>query len=95
MKSQPPVVYIEDPSILNEIDRVPKVKGRASMVSSLIDSYGLKKHLNVRSSREATHEELKSFHSQDYLDKLNSMDDPKDNPENHQEQEEVGIGEDP
>ncbi|CAB4068781.1 HDAC8 [Lepeophtheirus salmonis] len=91
MKSRPQVTFIEDPQIITECNRIQKIKGRASMVSSLIQSYGLKEHMRIESSRDATEDELKSFHSQDYLDKLAAMETEED-AVNENDQEEIGIG---
>lgn len=43
---------------------------RISMTHSLIVGYGLYRDLDVYTSREATKEELCTFHSKDYIDYL-------------------------
>lgn len=66
--------YIFSSSLLEQVDRIPKVKGRASMVHELIAAYGLLKlpKVVVIASQAATSGDLSSFHCQSYLEKLAS-----------------------
>ncbi|KAF5284584.1 hypothetical protein FQR65_LT02410 [Abscondita terminalis] len=63
------VVYIYDHLLRKEIDKLPFVVGRASVVTDLIHSYKLlSSDVQVCASVPATYEELRLFHSSAYLD---------------------------
>ena len=66
------VGYIYSSSLLEQVDRIPKVKGRASMVHELIAAYGLlnSPNLLVISSRPAYQSQLLSFHTESYIENL-------------------------
>lgn len=66
------VGYIFSQNLLKQVDRIPKVKGRASMVHELIAAYDILKspRVLVIASQAASPSDLLSFHSQSYLDKL-------------------------
>lgn len=66
------VGYIYSSSLLDQVNRIPKVEGRASMVHELIAAYSLLTSPNivVISSRPASKSQLLSFHTESYLANL-------------------------
>ncbi|XP_072934455.1 histone deacetylase 8-like isoform X2 [Epargyreus clarus] len=72
------VCYIWDENLIQHCDRLPAVVGRASMVHNLITVYGLLKNVQVVRSSPATYNDLKSFHSELYLDHLKKLTDVDD-----------------
>uniref|UniRef100_A0A336MDH4 Histone deacetylase n=1 Tax=Culicoides sonorensis TaxID=179676 RepID=A0A336MDH4_CULSO len=76
------IVYITNDELRNECDRIESIKNRSQRVHSLIKSYGLLNHpqLKVQSPRKLTEIELSAFHSSDYISYLKSL--PKQNPNN-------------
>ncbi|EDO32559.1 predicted protein [Nematostella vectensis] len=65
----PKVAFIHSEDSVNLCDKLPKVTGRASLTSSLIEAYGLLKDRNIRviAPRKATASELAAFHSSEYV----------------------------
>ncbi|KAK3580273.1 hypothetical protein CHS0354_023511 [Potamilus streckersoni] len=85
------VCYIYNPDLVERSDELPKIPMRASMVHSLIEAYGLLKHMQVISPSEATLEDMKQFHTEDYLHflgKIADEDDENFDEESHQ----YGLG---
>nr|CAD7596540.1 unnamed protein product [Timema genevievae] len=80
------IVYIIDAYLHKECDRIPQVQGRASLVYSLIQAYNLLSHMHLVPSTKATDEDLKSFHSSDYIKYLQQINDNTDL-EKHNEDE--------
>ncbi|XP_033875633.2 histone deacetylase 8-like [Acipenser ruthenus] len=79
----PDVVYVYSPEYIDTCDSLSKVPKRASMVHSLIEAYGLLKHMRVVKPHTATMEEMAAFHTDSYLEHLHKVgeegddDDPK------------------
>ncbi|MGH0145429.1 UNVERIFIED_CONTAM: hypothetical protein FKN15_047991 [Acipenser sinensis] len=77
------VVYVYSPEYIDTCDSLSKVPKRASMVHSLIEAYGLLKHMRVVKPHTATMEEMAAFHTDSYLEHLHKVgeegddDDPK------------------
>lgn len=63
----PTIGYVYSRQLIEQCDRVPNLLGRASMVHSLIESYGLLKNVTLIESQEADEDVMTGFHSQDYL----------------------------
>lgn len=74
---RPSVGYVFSKEVLKEANRIPKVKGRASNVHELITSYHLTSLMEILSSKPASEEDLRSFHSGGYIDYIKSIDDKK------------------
>ncbi|KAF5302302.1 hypothetical protein FQA39_LY10341 [Lamprigera yunnana] len=69
------VVYIHDEHLCKEIDKLPFVEGRASVVYDLINSYGLlESNVTVIGCTPANYDELKEFHATAYLDCIKNND---------------------
>ncbi|KAK3567654.1 hypothetical protein QTP86_020402 [Hemibagrus guttatus] len=73
------VVYIHSPDYVETCDSLSKVPNRASMVHSLIEAYGLLKHMSVVKPRVATMEEMAVFHTHSYLEHLHKISQNGDN----------------
>ncbi|KAK4886153.1 hypothetical protein RN001_002424 [Aquatica leii] len=72
------VIYIYDNILCKEIDKLPFVLGRASVVTDLVLSYNLLScNVQVIACTPATHDELKEFHSSAYLDFIKEHNDDK------------------
>ncbi|KAL1509325.1 hypothetical protein ABEB36_004087 [Hypothenemus hampei] len=69
------IVYIHSENLISHCNKLPSMQNRASVVQDLINSYRLLISSNVAvvKSQDATEEELKSFHSTDYIDLLKSL----------------------
>ncbi|XP_060532176.1 histone deacetylase 8-like [Cylas formicarius] len=69
------VVYIHSEELISHCNKLPQLPNRASIVQDLINSYELLTHDNlvVVQCEKATEEQLKSFHSTDYIDFLKSL----------------------
>lgn len=65
---------------------------QASLVHSLISSYGLLQHLKVVRSSPATYKDLRKFHSELYIDHLKSFSAIDDDYMTNAQDEEYGIG---
>ncbi|XP_030750764.1 histone deacetylase 8-like isoform X2 [Sitophilus oryzae] len=89
------IAYIYSDDLVTHCDKLPAMKNRASIVHDLVRNYNLlsQENIVVVKPRDATEDELKSFHSSDYIDllkSLNSFDTSLDNIEdNHLE---FGLG---
>jgi len=67
------VGYVFSNQILEQADRIPKVKGRARHVHELIKSYRLTCLLKVIPSKPATEDDLRSFHSLEYIEYIKTL----------------------
>lgn len=72
------VSYIYSPKLLYELDKIPKISGRAEMVNSLISSYNLFENLKIINPMKADEKILKTFHSQEYIDHLKKCSNEED-----------------
>ncbi|CAL4113290.1 unnamed protein product, partial [Meganyctiphanes norvegica] len=82
------VSYIADPLLLKCCDSIPIVKYRASMTHSLIHAYGLLEKMVMLPSVSATEEQVRKFHSEDYVTFLKEA---RSNAEEESE-DEFGLG---
>jgi len=67
------VVYISSKEYNRICDQHPKVRERATLVDSLIEAYGLKKHLLTVIPTVASREHLLMFHTEEYVDCLEKI----------------------
>ncbi|XP_064458469.1 histone deacetylase 8-like [Ornithodoros turicata] len=72
------VVYVHSANHVFECSRLPRVRGRSLLVHGLIRAYGLLPQLRIVHPRPASDTELKSFHSEDYINFLQSCESSKD-----------------
>ncbi|KAG5852133.1 hypothetical protein ANANG_G00059210 [Anguilla anguilla] len=73
------VAYIYSSQFIQTCDSLSKVPNRASMVHSLIEAYGLLKHMSVVKPRLATMEDMAVFHTEAYLEHLQKISEDGDN----------------
>lgn len=73
MSHQKRVVYLSSTEYHTLCDNHPKVKGRASLTDALVEAYGLKQHMVNIIPENATKEDLKLFHSEDYVASLEKI----------------------
>ncbi|KAL3046121.1 hypothetical protein OYC64_004179 [Pagothenia borchgrevinki] len=85
------VAYVYSPEYIQTCDSLSKVPNRASMVHSLIEAYGLLKHMSVVKPQVATIEDMAKFHTDSYLEHLHkiSQDGDNDDPQSG----DYGLGE--
>lgn len=67
------VVYVYSPEYLELCSQLPNDDGRSSMVHSLVHSYGLFSKMRILPPLVATLDDLKEFHSEEYLEFLQSF----------------------
>ncbi|XP_037118627.1 histone deacetylase 8 isoform X1 [Syngnathus acus] len=77
------VAYIFSQEYIETCDSLSKVPNRASMVHSLIEAYGLLKHMSIVKPRVATIEDMAEFHSDFYLEHLHKISQDGDNDDPH------------
>ena len=77
-------VMVVSKELANNLAMMDKIGNRQFMVQSLINSYGLHKMVRMVPSVKATVEDLRVFHSQDYVEFLT---DPRDD-----EEDQYGLG---
>ncbi|XP_067378807.1 histone deacetylase 8 isoform X2 [Channa argus] len=77
--SQRRVAYVYSPEYIETCDTLCKVPNRASMVHSLIEAYGLLKHMSIVKPHVATIEEMAKFHTDSYLEHLHKISQDGDN----------------
>ncbi|XP_078268450.1 histone deacetylase 8 isoform X2 [Rhinoraja longicauda] len=82
--------YIYAPNYIESCDSLAKITRRASMVHSLIDSYGLLKYMRVVKPRIASMEEMAMFHTDAYLEHLQKI--SEDGDDDDPESVEYGLG---
>jgi len=90
-KRERKVAYVYHPDYLQACNTLPKVKGRASMVHSLITSYGMLKNMVCVTASKALESELTLFHSSDYLDCLKQLSNEEDEEKYLEEAEVFGL----
>ncbi|XP_034072490.1 histone deacetylase 8-like isoform X1 [Gymnodraco acuticeps] len=73
------VAYVYSPEYIQTCDSLSKVPNRASMVHSLIEAYGLLKHMSVVKPQVATIEDMAKFHTDSYLEHLHKISQDGDN----------------
>ncbi|XP_045593976.2 LOW QUALITY PROTEIN: histone deacetylase 8 [Procambarus clarkii] len=66
-KDIPKVAYITDSKLICCCDAIPVLKRRASLTHHLIAAYGLVGKMNVIPSQPATEDDVRGFHSEDYV----------------------------
>ena len=67
------VGYVFSADLIRESCRLPKVKSRAHLVHELICAYKLPSTMLTIKSDPATHSELRSFHTEDYMEYVKSV----------------------
>ncbi|XP_072126653.1 histone deacetylase 8 isoform X2 [Mobula birostris] len=82
--------YIYAPDYIEKCDSLSKISRRASMVHSLIASYGLLKYMRVVKPRIASMEEMAMFHTDAYLEHLQKI--SEDGDDDDPESVEYGLG---
>ncbi|XP_067853011.1 histone deacetylase 8 isoform X3 [Heptranchias perlo] len=82
--------YIYTPDYIERCDSLSKVTSRASMVHSLIASYGLLKYMRVVKPQVASMEEMAMFHTDAYLEHLRKI--SEDGDDDDPESVEYGLG---
>ncbi|KAJ3658656.1 hypothetical protein Zmor_010382 [Zophobas morio] len=94
MEEQKKIVYIYSDNLRKQCDRIPTMLNRASVVQDLISSYEImsSKKLLIVQSLDATEEELKLFHSSDFIDFMKRINDSDEFEKYEDEQEEFGLG---
>lgn len=87
------VGYVFSRELLRQADRIPCVRNRASMVHSLIESYGLLKLMTLIPAESASIDQLRAFHSLEYVQALEECGRECDSDEEvDSELEEFGLG---
>ncbi|XP_069957053.1 uncharacterized protein [Cherax quadricarinatus] len=66
----PEVVYVADLQLIKSYDEVPFLKHRASLTHHLIAAYGLLSKMKIVPSKPATEEDLRGFHSEEFVEFL-------------------------
>ncbi|XP_060688640.1 histone deacetylase 8 [Hemiscyllium ocellatum] len=84
------VSYIYTPGYIERCDSLSKVTSRASMVHTLIASYGLLKYMRIVEPRVASMEEMAMFHTDAYLEHLQKI--SEDGDDDDPESAEYGLG---
>lgn len=85
------VAYISSLECIQKCDCLPKVKGRARRVHSLIEAYGLLQHMSVVAPPAASDNELRLFHSTEYLKCLRHLSQLDDGEKSIDNMEEFGL----
>ncbi|PSN47474.1 Histone deacetylase 8 [Blattella germanica] len=85
------VVYVYDKQLSEECDKIPNIRGRAILVHNLIKSYGLLSQMQLKQICLANEEDLVSFHSRDYINFLQKMDNCNDIEKHEEDQLEFGL----
>ncbi|XP_066983946.1 histone deacetylase 8-like isoform X3 [Macrobrachium rosenbergii] len=80
--------YVADPKLLMCCDAVPIIRHRACLTHSLITAYGLLDKLKVIPSVSASEEEVRKFHSEEYVDFLKTAEANKEDVS----EDEFGLG---
>lgn len=89
------IAYIYSERLINELDKIPQIRGRGQLVNSLINAYGLfnSESLKIINPFKADEKSLKLFHSQEYINVLKELSTDEDEEillENNED--EYGIG---
>ncbi|XP_055855052.1 histone deacetylase 8-like isoform X2 [Episyrphus balteatus] len=88
------IKYVYSENLIAESNKNPAVQNRASMVHSLIKSYGLLSHMDILIPKICKLSDLRNFHSEDYLKFLKKCSDAHgDESElDNSESEDFGLG---
>ncbi|CAI8017348.1 Histone deacetylase 8 [Geodia barretti] len=87
------VCFIHSQALLVSSDLNPRYTGRAQLVYSLIEAYGLLQHMRVVAPEKATQKQLQGFHSQEYIHFLETHSNQSDlEDEDEETAEEMGLG---
>ncbi|XP_061816882.1 histone deacetylase 8 [Nerophis lumbriciformis] len=73
------VAYVFSQEYIETCDSLSKVPNRASMVHSLIEAYGLLKHMSIVKPQVASIEDMAMFHTDSYLEHLHKISQDGDN----------------
>ncbi|KAF8786285.1 histone deacetylase 8-like [Argiope bruennichi] len=93
--SNPAVAYIHSKEFEAHLNKHPRLYGTVTVTHNLIKAYQLLDHVTVIQPNFATVEELKSFHSEEYIDflkKINDLSEEELLDEEEEEMEKYGIG---
>lgn len=88
------VAYVWNEEMGEVCDLLPRVPQRASKVHALIAAYGLLRFLLVLDPLEAKKDHLLTFHSQEYVDFLEFLNDEDDSEKEQERKEEFGMNHD-
>uniref|UniRef100_A0A2L2YGI7 Histone deacetylase n=1 Tax=Parasteatoda tepidariorum TaxID=114398 RepID=A0A2L2YGI7_PARTP len=91
----PNVAYIHSSEFEMHLNKHPRLYGAVTVTHNLIRAYDLLKNVTVIPPTVATKEELKSFHSEEYIEflcKINDMTEEEVLDEEEEELEKYGIG---
>jgi len=80
------VGYVYCKELTQHCNKVPNLKGRASLIHTLIESYGLLKEVSLINCNNNEEVDLSGFHSYDYINTLKGEIDSED------DNEEYGLG---
>ncbi|XP_026293835.1 histone deacetylase 8-like isoform X2 [Frankliniella occidentalis] len=86
------VGYVCDSSLNKQLDKIEQIAGRCSLVNHLVYAYKLNTKLSVLKSAPATDEEILSFHSTDFIQRLKDANDVTDIEKYEDSLEEYGLG---
>jgi histone deacetylase 8 len=75
------VGYIYSPTLQKYSDLLPQSKSRSLMLHSLIFAYGLQDSMEIVAPVRATREDLETFHTTEYIDRIYSNQDDSDSDE--------------
>ncbi|CAN7938674.1 unnamed protein product [Ixodes hexagonus] len=75
---KPRIGYVHSVEHLFECDRLPRIRRRCLLVHGLIKCYGLLKSVRIIRPQQATRSDLLAFHSEDYVDFLETCEPAKD-----------------
>uniref|UniRef100_A0A0A1XMD3 Histone deacetylase n=1 Tax=Zeugodacus cucurbitae TaxID=28588 RepID=A0A0A1XMD3_ZEUCU len=64
------VIYVHNANLIQQADKNPAVRGRASLTHVLIASYGLLKHMQRLEPKICKYTDLRLFHNSDYVAQL-------------------------
>lgn len=86
------VVYVADAQLLKCCEAVPVFRQRARLTHALIASYGLLSKMRVVPSEQATEEDIRKFHSQEYVEFIQKEASEEVTEEEAMVQDEFGLG---
>lgn len=79
------VAYIHSEDLLQRANQLTRIEGRADLIHSLIQAYGLLQYIDVIPPRVATDSEILGFHSSDYIEFLKDICEASDGESNKQD----------
>lgn len=85
------VFYVCDLKLFEECDKIPNIRGRAKLVHNLIRAYDLVSHMQLIPPRPASEDSLLSFHSRNYIEFLQKVDQSSDLEKHEEDQLEFGL----